>query len=62
MVCEEWMAFETFLADMGDRPSGMTLERKDNNGNYEPDNCIWADWETQIKNRRKSFSHDLGDQ
>lgn len=51
-VCERWKTFENFLSDMGDRPPGLTLERKDNNGNYEPDNCKWATWSEQNKNKR----------
>jgi hypothetical protein len=53
-VCERWRSFGNFLADMGVRPdSKLTLERRDNDGDYEPDNCYWADRVTQLRNRRK---------
>ncbi len=55
IVCKRWLnSFETFLADMGPRPSGMSLERKNTNGNYEPSNCVWATQKTQQNNRRNN--------
>lgn len=49
-MCEAWRkSFETFLCDMGPCPPGLTLERKNSNGDYEPGNCEWA---TRLKQAR----------
>ena len=55
-VCDQWRnSFETFLSDVGDRPSEHhSLERIDVNDDYKPSNCKWATWEEQCNNRTNS--------
>jgi hypothetical protein len=49
-VCDQWRSFDQFLADMGERPLGMTLDRIDGAKGYSPDNCRWATPSEQMDN------------
>jgi hypothetical protein len=59
-VCEEWRAsFEAFLAHVGSRPPGLTLDRINTYGNYEPGNVRWASYKEQARNTRRNHLHTI---
>jgi len=53
-VCDRWLKFDNFLADMGVRPDGLSIERLDNDGNYQLSNCKWATQTEQNRNKRNT--------
>ena len=59
-VCDRWKVFSNFLEDMGEKPSGLTLERMDNHKGYSKANCCWASYEEQNKNRRLRCDNKFG--
>lgn len=59
-ICERWMVFANFLADMGERPAGATLDRIDNEKGYEPGNCRWATNSQQQRNKRTTKILEFG--
>lgn len=59
-VCERWHSYENFMADMGKPKKGETLERRDNDGPYSPDNCRWASRKEQGRNTSTTIIVEFG--
>ncbi len=58
--CERWDKFENFLADMGERPDGMEIDRINNDGNYEPGNCRWVTRAVNQRNKTNTRLYTIG--
>jgi hypothetical protein len=58
-ICDKWMTFEGFYEDMGDRPEGTSLDRINPFGDYNKENCRWADKKTQLHNSRKNYIKEV---
>jgi len=61
VVCDRWKKFKNFYLDMGPKPKGLSIDRINNNGNYEPSNCRWATQKEQMNNTRRSTNANLLD-
>lgn len=60
-ICERWKEdFAAFLSDMGEKPQGLSLDRRDNNGNYDLENCRWATNVEQARNSRRTRVIEFG--
>jgi hypothetical protein len=53
-ICDQWNSFDCFVSDMGERPAGTSIDRINNDGNYEPSNCRWATAKEQSRNKRSN--------
>lgn len=63
LLCEEWLEFDVFLSDMGERPDCTSLDRIDNNLGYFKENCRWASSTEQVRNRSCNvMSKEIGDE
>lgn len=59
-VCKEWInSYSTFLADMGEKPNGLSIDRRDNNKGYDMNNCRWATAKEQRENQRTTINLEL---
>ena len=57
-ICKRWLKFANFLEDMGERPTGKTLDRINTNKNYSPTNCKWSTPSEQSRNKRKGTQYN----